>query len=80
MLPSFSVIADEAVGTVIRLSAFRGADAVGHWPIPTTIIGNGDSYQINADHFIIKRVHHVEPSNARTDHTTSGGVVSRSPQ
>ena len=41
--------ADEAVGTVIGVSAYRGGDAVGYWPLPTTIIGNGDSFKINAN-------------------------------
>ena len=45
--------ADEAVGTVIRLSAYRGANAVAHWPIPATIMGNGDSFQINANSLVL---------------------------
>ena len=41
--------ADEAVGTVIAWSAFRGSDAVAHGTLPSTVIGNGDSFSINAN-------------------------------
>ena len=39
--------ADEAVGTVIALSAVRGAAAVGWWTIASTAIADGDSFKIN---------------------------------
>ena len=39
--------ADEAVGTVIALSAVRGADEVGWRTIASTAIADGDSFKIN---------------------------------
>ena len=41
--------ADEAVGTVIGVSAYRGGDAVGYWTVATTVMGNGDSFKVNAN-------------------------------
>ena len=38
--------ADEAVGTVIWCSAYRGAAAVGKWPLPSTVIADGDTFTI----------------------------------
>ena len=39
--------ADEAVGTVTHLSAYRSTAPVGYWDIEDTVIANGDSYKIN---------------------------------
>ena len=42
--------ADEAVGDVGWLSAYRGTSSVGWWTLPsTTTIANGDSFKINAN-------------------------------
>ena len=42
--------ADEAVGSVGWLSAYRGNSPVGWWVLPsTTTIANGDSFKINAN-------------------------------
>ena len=41
--------ADEAVGTVIFATFYRGADAVGYIALPSTTIGSGDTFTINAD-------------------------------
>ena len=41
--------ADEAVGTVIFATFYRGNDAVGYIALPSTTIGNGDTFTINAD-------------------------------
>ena len=41
--------ADEAVGTVGWWSAIRGSDAVSYGTLPSTTIGNGDSFKINAN-------------------------------
>ena len=40
---------DEAAGTVAWLSAHRGGDEVCYWPIPSTVLGSGDSFKINAN-------------------------------
>ena len=40
--------ADEAVGTVAWWSAVRGSDAVAYGTLPSTTIGNGDGFLINA--------------------------------
>ena len=42
------VAADEAAGTVVWCSAYRGANPVGKWPLPSTTIANGDSFKINS--------------------------------
>ena len=41
--------ADEAAGTAIFATFYRGNDAVGYIAIPSTVIGNGDTVTINAD-------------------------------
>ena len=41
--------ADEAVGTVTHWSLVRGSDGVAYGTLPNTVIGNGDSFKINAD-------------------------------
>ena len=41
--------ADEAAGTVIFAVFERGTDAVGYIALPSTTIGNGDTFTINAD-------------------------------
>ena len=41
--------ADEAVGTVTHWSAYRGADPVCYRSLPTTTIGSGDTFTINAN-------------------------------
>ena len=41
--------ADEAVGTVGWWSLVRGSDGVAYGTLPSTVIGNGDSFKINAD-------------------------------
>ena len=40
--------ADEAVGTITHWSAVRGADAVGWGTLPSTVMGNGDTFTINS--------------------------------
>jgi len=40
--------ADEAVGTVVAWSAFRGSDAVAFGTIPSVAIPSGATFQINA--------------------------------
>ena len=40
--------ADEAVGTVTHWSAYRGSVAVAFGTLPSTAIGNGDTFAINA--------------------------------
>ena len=41
--------ADEAAGTVIFAVFERGTDAVGYIALPSTTIGTGDTFTINAD-------------------------------
>ena len=41
--------ADEAVGTVLFAVFERGTDAVGYIALPSTTIGSGDTFTINAD-------------------------------
>ena len=38
--------ADEAVGTVTWASAYRSAAPVGKWPLPSTVIADGDTFTI----------------------------------
>ena len=38
-----------AVGTVTYCSVYRGADAVGYYTLPSTVIANGDGFAINAN-------------------------------
>ena len=40
--------ADEAVGTVTHWSAYRGSVRVGWGTLPSTAIGDGDTFKINA--------------------------------
>ena len=40
--------ADEAVGTVTYWSAYRGTAPVGFGTLPSRVIGDGDTYKINA--------------------------------
>ena len=41
--------ADEAVGEVTHLSAYRSTAPVGYWPIEDTDIADGDGFKINAN-------------------------------
>ena len=40
--------ADEAVGTVTHWTAYRGSSEVAFGPLPSTAVGDGDDFEINA--------------------------------
>ena len=45
--------ADEAVGTVIAMSFYRSGAPVGWVTLPSTIIGDGDTFTVNADSLMV---------------------------
>ena len=45
--------ADEAVGTVIAMSFYRSGAPVGWVTLPSTTIGDGDTFTVNADSLMV---------------------------